>query len=210
MGGIVGATLTGVYAFRMVFVTFFGKPGVTVDREPGFLIKIPLIILAIFSLALGFVELPRNLGDIHVLSSFLEKALPRVSGVESTPGTDVTLQVLGAAACLLGLLVAYLFFLRFRGLGEAVKASPLGAILHRLWFSGWGFDWLYDRLLVRPFFRITGMNRNDVVDLVYSATAFLTEILHYGLSFTQTGKVRQYALGIAIGAVLAIAVSVFL
>ena len=45
---------------------------------------------------------------------------------------------------------------------------------------------------------------------MYQGIARLNEILHRLLSLTQTGKVRWYAMGIAFGAVVTIAVVVFL
>ena len=35
-------------------------------------------------------------------------------------------------------------------------------MLHRLWFANWGFDWLYDVLLVRPYKWFARINKNDV------------------------------------------------
>ena len=43
--GIAGAFLTGLYAFRLVFLVFFGKAATPVDERPGAAITIPLVVL---------------------------------------------------------------------------------------------------------------------------------------------------------------------
>jgi NADH-quinone oxidoreductase subunit L len=100
--------------------------------------------------------------------------------------------------------------LRRRQVVEGWTASPLGSALHHLWFVGWGFDWLYDTLFVRPYVWLARTNRRDVVDLFYEGLARLAEVLNGLLSRTQTGRVRWYAAGIALGALIVIALAVFL
>jgi NADH-quinone oxidoreductase subunit L len=87
---------------------------------------------------------------------------------------------------------------------------PSTVFLHRWWYAGWGFDALYNSLLVRPFVRIALLNRNDIVDTVYSAAARLNVAAHKALSHTQTGMVRLYAAGIVSGAVILLGISLLL
>jgi NADH-quinone oxidoreductase subunit L len=72
------------------------------------------------------------------------------------------------------------------------------------------FDWLYDRLFVRPYVWFAHANRDDFVDFIFSGVAELSRTLNQLLSRTETGKVRWYAASIAIGAVITIAVVVML
>ena len=74
--------------------------------------------------------------------------------------------------------------------------------LSRFWFEGWGFDRLYDRLIVGPFVRMARVNRTDVIDAVYTSLARLVAAAHEALSATQTGSVRWYATVLAGSAVL--------
>jgi NADH-quinone oxidoreductase subunit L len=53
-------------------------------------------------------------------------------------------------------------------------------------------------------------NRDDVVDLLYDGIARIAELIYRVLSATETGQVRRYALGIALGAVVTIAITVIL
>ncbi len=205
-GATFGALLTSVYAFRMVFLACFGKENTRLERHSGILIRIPLIVLAIFSLIIGFIELPHSLGNLHIFSAFLNTSLPPLRPAEADSSTQTALQVLAAIASVGGILISYLLFLRYRGYSENLATTGLAAVLHRFWFSGWGFDRLYQTVLVDPFRRITRINRDDFVDSFYDITAALTYALHKLLSFTQTGNLRQYAAGIALGAIVVVGI----
>ena len=82
--------------------------------------------------------------------------------------------------------------------------------VQRFWFDGWGFDWLYERLFVRPVVWLARINKNDVVDTFINSLAKLSELAYRVLSNTQTGRLRWYAAGIAAGTVLFVAIAIFL
>jgi len=209
-GAAVGALLTAIYSFRMVFLTFFGQSKTPAKPERGSLIRVPLIILAILTVGIGFVEMPGGLGNGHPFASLLGSALQPVPVHEATPSTEAILSIVASLCSLGGILIAYFLFVRHRDRTEVFASRPLAATVHKWWFVGWGFDWLYGLLFVRPFFLITGINRDDFVDIMYRVLAWFTEAAHYGMSRTETGKVRQYAVGIAFGAIVAIGIVVFL
>jgi NADH-quinone oxidoreductase subunit L len=110
----------------------------------------------------------------------------------------------------LGILVAYWLYLKKRTIPDRFAANPLFGSIHRLWFSGWGFDFVYDRLLVQPVLWISRSNRNDVIDLLLHAPVYLCEELFRFLSATQQGRVRLYAVSLIAGAVVTTAILVLL
>jgi NADH-quinone oxidoreductase subunit L len=63
---------------------------------------------------------------------------------------------------------------------------------------------------VRPFVWFARINRDDFIDLIYLGIVWTSRGLNNMLSLSQNGKVRVYAAGIAFGAVVALAVVVFL
>lgn len=208
--GLAGALLTSLYTFRMVFLTFFGQPHAEVDKRPGVRIGIPLVVLAALSVVGGLVELPDTLGNLPLFSEFLEQeALPKPVAAGTSLGSELTLQLISAAASLLGIYLAYLGFLARRAEMAAMARTAWATALERFWFAGWGFDRLYDRLFVRPYKWLAQIDQHDFIDLIYTATAACARSLHDLLSDTQTGLVRSYALGIVIGAVIALAIVVF-
>ncbi len=197
-----GAVITGIYVFRLIFIVFFGTPGQPAARKPGPRMGIPLAVLAVLSLVAGFANAPG--GGTARFTTFLETALP--ASAPTAPGAGAGLQALGAAASLLGIAVAYVLFLRRADIARRLADDPRGSALHGFWLSGWGFDVLYDRLLVRPFAAAARLNRDDVIDSFYDGLANVARILHEGLRLTQTGRLRLYAAVIAAGTVVVVAV----
>ncbi|HBY95614.1 MAG TPA: NADH-quinone oxidoreductase subunit L [Chloroflexi bacterium] len=211
LAGIGGAFLTAIYTFRMVFLTFFGEAKQEVTHRPGRLILVPLVVLAILSIVGGFVELPAPLGNRPFFSDFLHAALPPApESVRGSGGTEALFELIAGVVTLVGISLAYLFYVQRRQLPARVVETPLGAALHRFWFAGWGFDWLYATFIVRPYVWLAHADKNDVFDLIYQGIARLSEAFYRILSQTETGRVRWYATGIAIGAVIIVAIAVIL
>jgi NADH-quinone oxidoreductase subunit L len=205
--GLLGALLTGLYTFRAVFLTFFGQPGDLVKEaapipRAGAAMSAPLVILAGLSIVGGLVQVPDTLGGLPLFSDFLHTILPPFQTVRGDLNTELTLQLIASAASLGGIYAAYVLFLRRRQVTERIAGTFLGRALHRFWFVGWGFDWLDNRFIIRPFVWLARIDKDDVVDLFYRGLAYLTWVLHRLLSLTQIGQVRRYALGIAIGAAI--------
>ena len=208
--GLFGAFLTSVYTFRMVFLTFFGQEKTRITSKSNMRMEVPLIILAVLSIIAGFVELPPALGNLNLFSNFLGPVLPEVSVVRGGPETELVLAVIAGAISLAGIYLAYQLFLRRPQLTADLVNARLGSMLRRFWYSGWGFDWVYNRLFVWPIVWFAKANKGDVVDYFFDGVAWLAGSLNHVLSLTQTGRVRWYALGLAIGAVILIGAVIFL
>jgi NADH-quinone oxidoreductase subunit L len=210
LAGLAGALLTSLYAFRMVFLTFFGQAKTEPDRVPGVLMKAPMLFLAVLSVFAGVIELPGTLGNHPLFTDFLHNALPSVALTTSRLGQEGLLQIISGVVSLLGIFLAYVFILRVPDLTARFAHSAAGSTLHRFWYAGWGFDWLYDRVFVWPYASLARKNKDDVIDIVYDKVAELARILHGALSSTESGQLRRYATGIVFGAVVTIALVVLL
>ena len=209
--GLVGAFLTVVYTFRIVFVVFFGPETSRVSRRPGLDMKLPLVVLAVFSLTAGFLETPRALGDLPFFSSFLRPVLAGRGPAPKSPGEEAVLVLVSSVAVLAGLFLAYrLYRKKATGARRAETAGAPAGSVSRFLLSGWGFDRLYDRVFVRPLAWLARVNKNDAVDLPFRAIAGAVGLAHTVLARTQTGHLRWYAAAVALGAVIALAVAVFL
>lgn len=207
--GLIGAFITGLYTFRMFFITFLGEAKSKVTHRPGPFIKIPLVFLAVLSLIAGFIELPHTMGHVTLFSNFITSALPEVNTSPEAAG-ELILQLLAALASLSGIFLAYFFFMKKPALVRNINSHNVTAALYMFWKSGWGFDKLYDTLLVRPFVAFAKRNRHDFIDSFYSAIARLHLLLHSWFSRTQTGQMRWYLAAIVFGAVITLTIIVLL
>jgi NADH-quinone oxidoreductase subunit L len=207
--GMLGAFLTALYTFRLIFIVFFGEAhGQGVAHRPGRFIAIPLTVLAFFSVTAGLVQTPHWLGGIESLRGFLGAVFPaRAEAVDVT--RELILAAEASAVGIAGLLLAYWLYGRGRPL-PSVLTSDAAASLAGFFRRGWDFDRLYDVLFVRPFAWVANVNRGDAIDAVYTAIASAADSGHRAVRTSQTGRLRWYAAALAGGAALVIAIVVLL
>jgi NADH-quinone oxidoreductase subunit L len=158
----------------------------------------------------GFVEVPQTLVHITRFSDFLHTALPSPGAIHGEFSTELTLQIITSVVSLLGIALAYLLFLSRPHVIDTLMGTAWGAAVQRWWLAGWGFDKVYDSLVVEPYTWMAQVNKDDVLDAISRGTARSARRAHRLLSQTQTGHVRWYAASIAAGAVIFIALAVFL
>lgn len=189
---ILGAMLTALYSFRLVFVAFFGPENPKAREHLGMAMAAPLLVLGGLALAGTWLPWPASGG------------LPRAAPVELNAW-------LGLAADLapwVGLALAAQFYLFRVWPLEPLVESEWGDAVRRWWQAGWGFDWLYALLLVQPVRGLAEANQADVLDDVPRALASVSRQGHRVLAYAQNGRLRWYAAGLASGALLALALGV--
>jgi len=200
---LIGILLTSLYTFRMIFLVFFGEMHSEVTKKPGMAMLIPCIVLAFLSIVGGYVKTP--------FAHFLETALPwNAAAAGAVHISEIGSETVAGLVFLLGLVLAYVLFLRSRSYTASLTDNVAGAALHRFWFSDWGMDWLYDRLLVRPYAWVARIDKGDLIDGFYSGIAKLNVLAWRVLALTESGRLRWYAAGIAAGSIIYIAVVLFL
>ena len=232
--GIVTALLTSFYAFRAVFLTFWGQPR---ERElfehahesPPIMTR-PLVVLAVLAVAGGLIGLPH----LSAIEGFLEPVFASHETVHATEASGIlewVLMAVSAVVAIVGIVLAQYMYLVAPGLPD--RLSKRYAPLYKLLFNKYYVDELYGFLFVRPFQRLAHF-LDSVVDPVKlhdalfirpfrGLTSFLDLVLDLQVidgivngvgSFfakssqvlrrVQTGYVRNYALSILVGAVLII------
>ena len=168
VAGFGAAALTAFYMFRLIFMTFHGKPAkAQVNRqvhEPSLVMTGPLITLAALSFAL-FFTLP-GINPLHA-EGWFTRIIPQAENLTGYPelGVEhlehgfheahsqaVRLSV-GVAGS--GILLAIAFYL-LGWLDPKAWAQKLQRIgLYQLSRSKFYFDEIYDALLYRPFLWLT-------------------------------------------------------
>jgi len=215
-GLMITAGLTALYAFRWYFMIFSGSPGPASRGEvhrPRGLMLWPCVGLAAGALLIGFLETPETLGGYHALGDFLD---PVFAAAEHTVGgehagfaseeaahtAELAVQGTAAALSLIGVLLAYYFFVMRPGWLERLERGAVGRSIGALWRSGWGFDAAYDLIFVRPYVALANLLRGEPVDAVIDAIAGTVRISSVLLSVTQTGRLRTYAGALVFGILL--------
>ena len=219
--GLFGALLTAIYIFRVIFVAFFGEVGIEPERRPRWRMALPLVVLGVLAVIGGLVEVPDTLGGFHGFTHFLDPvfARPEVASAASAAGRrgvgggpdhglglELVLELLAAAASLGGIALAWAWFRpaagRRTGQRDRTRLPLTTPALQDLWARGWAFDALYGALIVKPYTVLAALNKGDVVDWAVRSVAAVVRGGHRALALTQTGRLRWYAAGVALGAIV--------
>lgn len=192
--GVIGALLTALYSTRLILVAFFGSERGDAHEKLPLTITIPLVLLALLALFGGLLKIP------------LTPTLPEAA----THHPASVIVWITALVPWLGILAAYFIYGRGVGFTERLLEYPMVAWLQQFCFKGFGFDELYDRLLVRPFLCLAAANKRDVIDSFYRILVELVQACHRQLSLTQNGRMRWYAAIMVCGTVAGLGVGMWL
>ena len=201
--GFAGAFITSLYTFRMVFITFFGEAKTQLHYNPGKLVTIPLIILAILSVIGGFIQLPQNFGHVNLFSSLVEFTLPPAV-LKISESYEWIFQLLSSVISISGIALAYLMFVK----KPVVSYKPSNIQL--FFMKGWKFDNLYDTLFVKPFVRIANANKSDIIDSAIDKSAMFFYRLGQLVNSTQNSRVNWFLSGIVLGLIIILSLMLYL
>jgi NADH-quinone oxidoreductase subunit L len=217
--GLLTALLTSFYMFRLIFLTFHGKPRydekkVHVHESPKSML-VPLMILAVLSIIGGWMAAPEFLGKPDYFARFLDPVFMQgtVAAAEAAEPARNTLEaplaVVAVFTALVGLLVAWWLYLRQPGKPEQLAKSMRGlynTLLHKYYV-----DEIYAAVIVKPLLWISTNVLWQTVD-VRAIDATVNGIAEGamgvgdGVRHTQSGNTRSYAVWVVIGALVVIAI----
>jgi NADH-quinone oxidoreductase subunit L len=205
VAGMVGAFLTGLYTFRMLFMAFWGEPSAFVREHfhalsrdvVGVSLAVPVAVLTVLAALGGWLQFA---GIWTPVSDWLDPVAPAL--VDASNLQEAISSLLAVLLGIAGIGAAWWIYGAHRA--EAPKAQPL---LERKFY----FDELYDALFYRPAVLCArGLLALVERPLVFGSVSGLAQGVRGLGSSTrglQTGLVRTYALAIA--ASLAVATVVF-
>jgi NADH-quinone oxidoreductase subunit L len=245
--GALASLLTAIYMGRLVFLTFHGERrhdapaahgghdshghgghgghghGAPHDAPPA--MALALIVLAIGSVAAGYVGIPAALGGHNALGAWLAPSFaPPVAGAELAEAAvageaaeaeevhdeahialERTLMGVSSAIAIGGLLVAAFIWLQRREIAANMARSF--APIHRLLLNKYYVDEIYEATIVQPLQAVSreGLWRGVDVGVIDGAVNGVGAIVNGGsgvLRRLQTGSVRAYAGSLFIGVVL--------
>jgi NADH-quinone oxidoreductase subunit L len=204
--GVVTAGLTSLYMFRLIFMTFFGDSRVDSEvehhiHESPAVMAIPLIVLAILATVGGWVNLPGGLLWGNAFVRFLAPAVGTFHPLfEANP---TTLSLFASIASGLGILFAYMFYIRLPGipflLAWRLKA-PYELLLNKYYI-----DEVYNFIVTRPLFWVSNNVLNTaidgfVIDGAAEGAGLAVQTSGEVARRAETGNVQHYAFVYLLGA----------
>lgn len=205
---VLSALFTSFYSWRLIFMTFHGKPRATVDvmhhvHESAPVMLVPLFVLSIGALFAGMIFQPYFFGDLY--NAFWKGALFTGSHNHILHDAHDVLNWVKWSpfiAMVLGFIFAYLFYIRVPSIPK--KLAELMPALYRFLYNKWYFDELYNILFVRSALRIGGffwkVGDGKVIDGLgpNGIAARIVDITNKVVRM-QTGYLYHYAFAMLIG-----------
>jgi NADH-quinone oxidoreductase subunit L len=219
--GLLTALLTAFYMFRLIFLTFGGKPRfdehkVHVHESPWSMLG-PLVVLAVLSTVGGWVALPALFQGPDYFANFLGPVFgghetAEAAGEIAAHQLELILAGVAVGAALIGLAVAYWLYLKRPGKADGLAHSlkPVYTTLLNKYYV----DELYAGVVVRPLLWISTnvlWKAADVagIDGAVNGIAAGTTAIGGGVRHTQSGNTRSYAVWVVVGALVVMAVIFF-
>ena len=183
--GVVGAGLTAFYMFRQFFLVFFGECRADSHakahlHESPKVMTIPLVLLAIGSIAAGWIGLPAFLGGSR-FAAWLEPVFGQHHEAHASATLEEILMVLSVAVAALGLYLAYLLYYS-RRLAPERFSSLAGGLLYRLSYNKYYIDELYHFFFVRGTLllsRIGAWIDQHIIDFIVDGSAKTTTFISW-------------------------------
>lgn len=169
--GVLAALLTSFYSWRLMFLTFWGKPrwiqsehiqhsvhktpeqagddttGGYHPHESPLTMLVPLGLLSIGAVFAGFVFSHAFIDDGNFWNGAIAYDAGLMHAMHEVP---LWVKLSATAAMLTGLATAY--FMYFRGTDRPARLASTFSPLYAFFFNKWYFDELYDRIFIRPAF----------------------------------------------------------
>jgi NADH-quinone oxidoreductase subunit L len=217
--GLLTALLTAFYMFRLIFLTFHGKPRydehhVHVHESPNNML-VPLIVLAVLSIFGGWFALPAFWGGPDYFANFLAPAFgggESAAAEASAHALELPLAAVAVTAALIGFAAAFWIYIRQPGKAESL-AKSLGRAYTTV-LNKYYVDEFYAAVVVKPLVWISDNVLWKFVDVggidgSVNGIAYGAASIGDRLRRTQSGNTRSYAVWVVIGAIVVIAVIFF-
>jgi NADH-quinone oxidoreductase subunit L len=205
--GAGGAFLTAFYMLRCYYLAFEGPSRVGSHaahhlHESPPVMSVPLVILAVFTVSVGFIGVPPEHGIYH---RFVEPVFATAGGpvAHAAPVGELPMAILSLAIALAGILVATRFYV-WRPEIPGRLAERYGGV-YRILLNKYYVDELYEALFVEPIRRgsVWLWRQFDelVIDGSVNGVGGLVRTGALALRHVQTGYVMTYVLSFILGVV---------
>ena len=209
--GLLAAAITSFYMFRLVFLTFSGKPRFhehdnhTIHESPV-IMTIPLVILAVLSVAAGALGIPHILDMFHtgnIFEHFLARSVADTAVTVYGNNTEWMITGISVAAALTGFLAAFKIYWKNRYVpGDDSTITGLKKVIYNKYYV----DELYRHTIISGTisFSKTVYRYFDIliIDGLVNGTGRV--ILRTGerMRSMQTGVVHDYMFSMILGVTL--------
>lgn len=205
--GLAGALMTAFYMFRLYFLTFTGTFRGTHEQEHHLhespaAMTIPLIVLAILSIAGGYIGLPEVVSEHHALREYLAPVVQNFGEHHLSHETEWMLMGLSV-----GLVVVMIVWVYARTKKPDFKENTgIAKVLENKWYV----DELFDAIIIRP---LKGLSlaldkyaERSGIDGIVNGVGRLVNWGSSRMRLLQNGQVGTYIFAMVVGVVILFAI----
>jgi NADH-quinone oxidoreductase subunit L len=163
-------------------------------HESGWLMLVPLVVLAVFSILGGVANLPFTESS-KFLEHWLEPSVPFEHHLTVDTEVKIAIALASALVAIGGMVVGWIVYSKRAADRDAREPEFLG--------RAWYIDWAYAQLVAGPgtaLFNAAAWFDRTVIDGAVNGVAAIARGSGGGLRHVQSGFVRSYALVVGIGA----------
>ncbi len=215
---VLASLLTAFYMFRLLFLTFFGKTRASEDtihhiHESPKSMTIPLIVLAILSIAGGFMGVPELLSGGNWIDGFLSPVFAQSHELNVEHHLSHTTEF-----ALMGIIIAFTLVMIGMAYNRYVSKAHVPAAegaelstIHKTIYHKYYVDEIYDAVVVKPLYWLS-----KLFDIVVEKSGIDRMINLIGESLNdwsnifrrlQSGHVGYYIFVMVVGVILIVAFS---
>jgi len=192
--GIIGVFLTGLYTTRMIMLVFFGPAQSKASSHMGLKMSLPLIMLAVFSITIGWLETPPLIAHAQWFSHWLSGVFVDTGNTEPE---HVWALLLPSACSFVAIMIGY-------GWWRSKRLVVQQNVFLDLIKDGLGFNLLYVKVLMKPLVVFASAVRVDVIERLIT---YLKPVCHVMLAYLGQLHQRNIASLISWFVIAAIAVT---
>jgi NADH-quinone oxidoreductase subunit L len=199
--GVFVAALTTFYTFRLFFVVFFGKEkskAAALAHESPLVMTLPLITLAVFSFAGGFIGITNNYGSQFAADHDMLSVAQQLT----EPFHNIFPMLCGLGAVAVGLILAYSLYNNAATDPLPAKLGGLATAMKNKFY----FDELYEATFIRfhDFLAAVAdwIDRWILEGAIIGAIRGGTDLSGRALRLAQTGNLQTYTILFVLGVVL--------
>ncbi|UAJ65829.1 NADH-quinone oxidoreductase subunit L [Candidatus Schneideria nysicola] len=197
--GLLGAFLTAIYIFRLIFLVFHGEEKISPSYSSNRIQHdIPLIVLLLFSTIIGVWILPS-----------MEEIFPKCHWLPVSQKRGI--EVISSIISLLGIFLAYKLWLGgpYR-IVSYISQSRWGGFILSFWIQGWGLDRLYHAIFIKTYLRITRLLSNDPLTKPIPSLLYLINFLEHYLIKSEIIRISVHFIMMLVGLVIITAYLLFI
>jgi NADH-quinone oxidoreductase subunit L len=211
--GVAGAFMTAFYSFRLIYLTFYGKSRMEHDvehhvHESPKVMTVPLMILAFFSVVIGWIGMPGAIiPHANLFGAFLAPLFPHPEHAAAGEShvLELALMVFSVAVAIAGIRLAYSLYVKNTSVPGRIADKYKG--IYNLLLNKYRVDEFYNAVFVDGLIHKTAkflytIGDVKIVDGAVNGVAKLIGGASARGRKMQTGYIQEYAFAMGLGLVV--------